>query len=104
MAAAPDPAQRDVAIAPLTADSYAVDIDAAGEGWVRLTAPRDEKKVSVGYVAGLADDPNGVPEAVRQGIVRLAAHLYVHRDAANGGGPPAAVTALWRPWRRLRLR
>ena len=88
---------------PLPAGDYAIDIDAAAEGWVRLTAPRDEKRVRVGYRAGLAEGPNGLPEAVRQGVVRLAAHLYVHRDPADGAGPPAAVTALWRPWRRLRL-
>jgi uncharacterized phiE125 gp8 family phage protein len=52
----------------------------------------------------MATDPNGLPEALRHGIVRLAAHLYSHRDEAEQAGPPAAVTALWRPWRRLRLR
>jgi hypothetical protein len=45
-----------------------------------------------------------VPEALRQGMVRLAAHLYAHRDREEGAGPPAAVTALWRLWRRLGLR
>jgi len=91
--------------APLPAESYAIDIDAAGDGWVRLLAPCEEKRVRVAYVAGLAADPNGVPEAIRQGIVRLAAHLYAHREpGAETLPPPAAVTALWRPWRRLRLR
>jgi hypothetical protein len=40
---------------------------------------------------------------LRQGVVRLAAHLYAERDGPELGGPPAAVTALWRPWRRMRL-
>jgi hypothetical protein len=35
--------------------------------------------------------------------VRLTAHLYTHRSLDGGAGPPAAVTALWRPWRRLGL-
>ena len=87
----------------LPADAYAIDIDAAGEGWVRLTAARSEARVKVTYVAGLATDGNDVPEALRQGIVRLAVHSYARRDAAEPGAPPAAVTALWRPWRRLRL-
>lgn len=87
----------------LSPGAYAIDIDAAGEGWVRLTAARGEARLKVAYVAGLAADGNGVPEALRQGIVRLAVHSYARRDAAEPGAPPAAVTALWRPWRRLRL-
>jgi uncharacterized phiE125 gp8 family phage protein len=92
------------AATPLDAATYAVDIDAAGDGWVRLLAAGDAKRIRVSYLAGMAADPNGLPEALRHGIVRLAAHLYAHRDNPNGGGPPAAVTALWRPWRRLRLK
>jgi uncharacterized phiE125 gp8 family phage protein len=57
----------------------------------------------VHYRAGLAAGWNGVAEPLRQGVVRMAAHLYAHRDAADGRGPPAAVTALWLPYRRLRL-
>jgi len=88
----------------LAVGDYGVDIDAAGEGWVRLLRTVDEKHVRVAYQAGMGTDPNALPEALRHGIVRLAAHLYVHRDREDGAGPPAAVTALWRPWRRLRLR
>ncbi|MGQ0588580.1 MAG: head-tail connector protein [Sphingosinicella sp.] len=88
---------------PLAAEAYAIDIDAAGEGWLRLAAARSEKRLRVTYLAGLASDANGVPEAVRQGIVRLTAHFYAHRDRAEAAPPPAAVTALWRPWRRLTL-
>lgn len=87
----------------LPADAFAIDIDAAGEGWVRLLRPIDETRVRVRYTAGLADDPSRLPEALRTGVIRLAAHLYVHRDAAADAPPPLAVTALWRPWRRLRL-
>jgi len=91
---------------------YAIDIDAAGDGWVRLLAGGGAKRIRVAYRAGMAADPNGLPEALRHGIVRLAAHLYTRRDPGpgpdagrpEGAGPPAAVTALWRPWRRLRLR
>jgi len=43
-----------------------------------------------------------LPEPLRQGIVRLAAHLYTVRGEAEAP-PPACVAALWRPWRRLRL-
>ena len=90
--------------AALPASGYAIDIDARGDGWVRVTAAGEVSRVRVTYRAGLAADWGGAPEALRQGIVRLAAHLYAHRDGAEGGAPPAAVSALWRPWRRLGLR
>jgi uncharacterized phiE125 gp8 family phage protein len=95
---------------PLAADAYAIDVDAAGDGWVRVhdaapsTSSGQAARVVVSYRAGMAADPNGVPEALRHGIVRLAAHLYTDREQAMPAGPPAAVTALWRPWRRLRIR
>lgn len=87
----------------LPAQAYATDIDAAAEGWVRLLTPIEAGRVRVRYVAGLAGDGNGVAEAIRHGLIRLAAHLYLSRDLAPAAAPPAAVTALWRPWRRLRL-
>lgn len=74
--------------------------DASGDGWVRLSGGTAARVVAE---AGLAEDWNGVPEPLRQGIVRLVAHLYANRDAAGDAGPPAAVAALWRPWRRMRL-
>jgi uncharacterized phiE125 gp8 family phage protein len=86
----------------LAPEDHAVDIDARGEGWVRVTRGV-MGRLTVRYLAGLAQDWNGVSEPLRQGIVRLAAHLYTHRDGLSGGGPPAAVTALWLPFRRLRL-
>ena len=87
----------------LAASDYAIDIDAAGEGWVRLLGRIEEKRIRVRYAAGLAADPNGIPEPLRHGVLRLAAHLYGQRDSGRPAEPPAAVTALWRPWRRLRL-
>lgn len=93
----------DGAATPLAADTYAIDTDAAGEGWVRLLRPIAERRVRVTYQAGMAADLNGVPEALRHGIVRLAAHLYAAREGDGEAAPPAAVTALWGPWRRLRL-
>jgi len=88
----------------LAAGDYAIDIDAAGEGWVRVIAPGEAKRVRVTYQAGLAADWASTPEALRQGVLRLAGHLYSHREDDGAVGPPAAVAALWRPWRKLRLR
>lgn len=100
----------------LEATDYLIDIDAHGEGWVRVVAGSGAagsgaagsgRRARVRYTVGLAADANGVPEPLRHGVVRLAAHLYAHRAESDGSAPsaapPAAVTALWRPWRRLRL-
>jgi hypothetical protein len=60
----------------------------AGEGWIRVTAAGEATRVRVTYRAGLAAEWSAAPEALRLGIVRLAAHFYTHRDAAEGGAPP----------------
>ena len=92
----------DGAATPLAPADYAIDIDANGDGWVRTAHRRGRLRIT--YEAGLAAGWGDVPEALRQGILRLAAHLYTFRtDAGAQAEPPAAVTALWRPWRRLRI-
>lgn len=85
----------------LASDAYAIDIDAASEGWVRVTQPGAAGRVRVTYSAGMAESFDALPEPLAQGVVLLTAHLFEARppDAA----PPAAVGALWRPWRRTRL-
>jgi uncharacterized phiE125 gp8 family phage protein len=85
----------------LPADEYEVDIDSRGDGWVRANNG-GAHKIRVRGQAGMSIDQNGVPEPLRQGILRLIAHLFATRDG-TGGEPPAAVTALWRPYRRMRL-
>jgi uncharacterized phiE125 gp8 family phage protein len=93
----------DGAAFPIPANGYAVDIDAAGDGWVRVLAPGTARRIRATYRAGLAAEWSEVPEALRHGVVRLTAHLYTNRDTASDTAPPAAVTALWRPWRRMRI-
>jgi uncharacterized phiE125 gp8 family phage protein len=88
----------------IAASGYAADIDAASDGWVRLTtAGTRGARAIVHYRAGLASDANGLPEGLRQGLMRMVAHLYAERDGDRGASPPAAVAVLWRPWRRMRL-
>lgn len=84
----------------LPVESYAVDIDAEGIGWVRIEAA-EATRVSVTFVAGIAASWETLAEPLRQGIVVLAAHLAEARTSETA--PPAAVAALWRPWRRMRL-
>lgn len=86
----------------LAVDAYAIDIDASGDGWVRVMVPGSAGRVEAPVMAGMADGWDGLPEGLRQGVVRLAAHLFTDRDGTSA--PPAAVTALWRPYRRMRLR
>jgi uncharacterized phiE125 gp8 family phage protein len=88
--------------AALAAERFAIDVDAAGDGWVRVARAAEFKRARVRFTAGMAEDWNGVPEPLRQGIVRLAAHLYGLRGEGDTA-PPACVAALWRPWRRLRV-
>ena len=95
-----------VALAP---EVYAIDIDQNGDGWVRCggeaahAARGIPARLQLTYQAGLATDWAGVPDPLRQGVLRLTGHLYAQRDEAmrDGGSPPAAVAALWRPFRRM---
>lgn len=93
---------RDAA-GPLPAAAFEIDIDSSGTGWVRLNDGHAVDQPVVQFRAGLGADWNGVPEPLRQGLVRLVAHLFANRDAADAGPPPAAVAAMWRPWRRMRI-
>lgn len=82
--------------------AYGMDIDFSGDGWVRVEVPGEARRVRVSGRAGMAESENDVPEPIRQGVLRLVAHLFTARDG-EGGEAPAAVTALWRPYRRMRL-
>lgn len=91
-----DAAGVPVALVP---DAFAVDIDANGDGWVRLSVSAGGRML-VAYEAGLAAEWSGLPAPLRGGVLRLAGHLYAERG--NEGEPvPASVSALWRPFRRI---
>lgn len=88
------------AVGDLPPADYAIDIDGDARGWVRFARAR-VGRVTVRYTAGLAADWAGLRAPLAQGVVALIAHLYEDRGRATQ--PPAAVTALWRPYRRMRL-
>lgn len=89
---------------PIAADRYMVDIDAGGCGKLRLTGSADGvQRLVVTFTAGLAADWLALPDALRQGVIRLAAHLYRSRDREDASPIPTSVAALWQPWRMLRL-
>lgn len=92
---------RRLASEPVTAiagGGLSVDIDAGGAGWVRAEGGG---VASVTYSAGLAATWDAMPAALAQGVALLAAHLFEHRE--GDAVPPAAIAALWRPWRRVRV-
>ena len=87
----------------LAVDAYEIDLDADGAGRVRVLRQGAAGRVAVRFDAGLAPEWSALPESLRHGAIRLAAELHRARDGAASVTPPAAVAALWRPWRRMRL-
>lgn len=81
---------------------YRVAIASDGRAHLTIAAPGEAKRARIVYRAGMANDAGGVPEAIRHGITRMTQHLYAARDGASIA-PPAAIAALWQPWRRLTL-
>lgn len=88
----------------LATTAYDMDFAADGTGLVRVTDPGIAGRIAVRFSAGLAPVWSELPDGLRHGIIRLAAHAWHQRE--NDGPtatPPAAVAALWRPWRQMRL-
>ncbi|HEY0596710.1 head-tail connector protein [Sphingopyxis sp.] len=81
---------------------YALTIARDGAARLAVAFPGDARQARISYRAGIAEGVNGIPEAIRQGIVRMTQHLH---DARGGAGetPPAVIAALWQPWRLLGL-
>lgn len=88
----------------LPVSDYAITLDADGGGRVLVRNPGSAGRIAVRFAAGLSADWPSLPDGLRHGVLRLAAHQYRAREGdAPAALPPAAVAALWRPWRQLRL-
>ena len=87
----------------IAASGYAIDIDECGGGWLRIHDGGGAIRARVSFEAGIAEQWGDIASPLRQGMLRLVAHLHAHRDRADDAGPPPAVAALWRSFRRLRL-
>ena len=87
----------------IAASGYAIDIDECGGGWLRIHDGGGATRARVSFEAGSAEQWGDIPAPLRQGMLRLVAHLHGHRDRAGDAGPPPAVAALWRSFRQLRL-
>ncbi|BBC71599.1 conserved hypothetical protein [Altererythrobacter sp. B11] len=89
---------------PLPPADYEIDLDAEGGGLVRLLRAPTAPLLAVRFTAGLAAGWTALPEGLRHGMLRLAAHLFAARESDDPAAlPPTTVAALWRPWRALRL-
>lgn len=82
---------------------YAFDIGASGDAHFRTVQAGAAGRAELVYTAGMAASWSDLPEALRLGILRMTAHLHLHRDAPDDAGPPAAVTTLLAPYRRIKL-
>lgn len=88
----------------LPVQNYAIELDADGGGRVLVSNPAAAGRLAVRFTAGLVPDWASLPDGLRHGVLRLAAFQYREREGDRAVAlPPAAVAALWRPWRRLRL-
>mgnify|MGYP003387793235 CR=1 FL=1 len=88
----------------LAADAYEFELDADGTGRVRVLQRGNATRIAVQFTAGIAPDWETVPEALHHGMMRLAAHQHREREDSSASPlPPAAIAALWQPWRRMRL-
>ena len=84
--------------------TYDLRIDAEGGCSVRVRQPGNYQRCVVQFTAGLAQSWAQLPNPIRQGIIYLAAfQLQTSTNQTAAAIPPASVTALWLPWRRVRL-
>ena len=82
---------------------FAFESDAAGLACLELSKDLEGRAVALSVRAGIATDWASLPSALKQGAIRLAAYYYRERDSQRTTPPPASITALWRPWRAIRI-
>lgn len=92
---------------PLLPEQFETSFEAPGCVAVNLFADTAGDAIVVTLRSGLASEWSALPPAIRQGVIRLCAHMFRDRDRDGNPGagavPPASVTALWRAWRTVRL-
>lgn len=88
-------------------DDFAFTLQSDSSACFELLRDLEGQAVAVRARTGLSGTWELVPAPLKQGIIRLAAYSYRDRDRPGGGkipsATPSAVTALWQPWRIMRL-
>lgn len=84
-------------------DDYLFDISSDGCGRINLLRTFSSSRLAVQFIAGAAGQWDSLPQGLKHGIIRLAAHYYRERNQGDSASPPASVVALWQPWRRMRI-
>jgi hypothetical protein len=67
---------------------------------VRVNVPPGAPAIEVAYSAGLAADWASCPGSLRFGVLH---HVAAAMAARDGRDLPERATALWRPYRAMRL-
>ncbi len=100
---------QDGTVTALDASDFDLEFRAVSNACFRLFNDVEGQAISLKVRVGIAPNWETVPAGIKQGLIRLAAFQY--RDRDRTGTPsnkatvsPASVTALWRPWRTMRLR
>ena len=89
--------------ASIAGQGHGFELDRNGVALADLKSDLVGEYLAVQVRVGIASDWQSVPKPLRQGIIRLASHHYSDRDRGNPSTTPASVTALWRPWRLVRV-
>ncbi|WP_108789188.1 head-tail connector protein [Erythrobacter sp. Alg231-14] len=97
----------DGAQSALNPDKYEIEFQAIGNACFTLLQSVEGQAVAIRLRVGIASDWETLPAAIKQGLIRLAAYHYRDRDRPGNAkkevSAPSSVTALWRPWRTMRL-
>lgn len=91
----------------LALDDFEFTLQPDSTACFELLRDMEGQAIAVRARSGLAGTWDDVPAPLKQGIIRLAGYYYRDRDvpgsAKSANAPPTVVTALWQPWRIMRL-
>lgn len=92
---------------PVDQESYDFELQSDSRASFNLHHDVEGKAIGVQLRAGIAENWSDVPGPLKQGMIRLCAFHYRERDRAgetkSAPVPPASISALWRPWRSVRI-
>ncbi|MCA0979077.1 head-tail connector protein [Qipengyuania flava] len=74
-----------------------------GEDALLLRLLQTAWQICASFTGHAAPGWDALDMGLRHGVIRFAAHQYRERDRGEASAMPAAVAALWRPFREVRL-